>query len=63
MMFLRRYIAVFLGLCDSVSKGRHKATTPNFIPQGKVLVMYHLQTCALISLLLGMVVSLYKQYE
>ena len=35
MMFLRRYIAVFLGLCDSVRKGRHKATTPNGVPQGE----------------------------
>ena len=35
MMFLRRYIVVFLGLCDSVSKGCHKATTPNGVPQGK----------------------------
>ena len=38
VMFVQGYVTVFLGLCDSVSKERHKATTPNCVPQeGRVL--------------------------
>ena len=29
------HVVLFLGLCNSVSKGRHKAATPNGVPQGK----------------------------
>ena len=35
VMFIQGYVTVFLDLCDLVSKERHKATTPNCLPQGK----------------------------
>ena len=35
VMFVQGYVTVFLCLCDSVSKERHKATTPNCVPQEK----------------------------
>ena len=35
VMFVQGYVTVFLCLCDAVSKERHKATTPNGVPQGE----------------------------
>ena len=34
-MFVQEHAMGFLGLCDLVSKKRHKATTPNGVPQVK----------------------------
>ena len=63
-MFVQEHAMGFLGLWDLVSKKRHKATTPNGVPQGEgCLWRYYLQTCTLLSLLFVMVVILYKQYE
>ena len=34
--FVQEHVAVFLCLCNLGSKGRHKATTQNGVPQGRI---------------------------
>ena len=53
----------FLGLCDLVSKKRHKATTPNCVPQRKDLYGSVVCKVALCLACCSNVASSYKQYE
>ena len=53
----------FLGLCDLVSKKRHKATTPNGVPQGKGACDGTICKLVLCLVCCSDVASSYKQYE
>ena len=48
-MFVQEHAMGFLGLCESASKERHKATTPNGAPQGEGHTVFFLCLFNLVS--------------